>query len=64
MVFVKRALFIILVLLLVISNIFWAYVYYVNMQCRNDALREGSTALAIILANAGALLKESSSKGQ
>ena len=61
---INRFLFIILVLLLVISNIFWAYVYFANMQCRNDALREGSTALAIILAHAGALLKESGSKGQ
>ena len=64
MAFVNRSLFIILVLLLVFSNVFWAYVYFASMQCRNDALREGSTALAIILAHAGALLKESGSKGQ
>lgn len=64
MAFLNRSLFIILVLLLVISNMFWAYVYFACVQCRNDALREGSTALAIILAHVGALLKEAGITGQ
>ena len=61
---ISRFPFIILVLLLVFSNVFWAYVYSTSMQYRNDALREGSTALAIILANTGTLLKEAADKRQ
>jgi hypothetical protein len=55
---IGRFLFIILILLLVFSNVFWAYVYFMSIQCRNDALSEGSTTLAIILAHASALLKD------
>ncbi len=55
---------VILVLLLVISNAFWAYAYFTSIQRRDDALREGSTTLAIILANIGALLKEATTKDQ
>jgi len=56
-VFTNRSLFI-LVLLLVISNIFWACIYFANMRYRDDALREGSNALGVILATANALLEE------
>jgi len=63
MAFTNRPLFI-LVLLLVVSNMFWAYVYFVNMRYRDDALREGSNALGVILATVGALLKEYCDTGQ
>jgi len=38
--------------------------YFMSIQHRNDALKEGSTALAIILANTGTLLKEAADKRQ
>ena len=55
---------IILILLLILSNAFWACTYFMSIQHRNDALKEGSTTLAIILANTGTLLKEAGTKGQ
>ncbi len=64
MTFVNRSLIIILIFLLVFSNVLWAYMYYINMQHKDNALRECSNALAIILAHAGALLREASEKGQ
>ena len=54
----------VLVVLLILSNVFWAYAYFTSIQQRDNALREGTTALAIILAHASTLLKEAGDKGQ
>jgi len=56
MTFTNRPLFI-LVLLLVVSNMFWACIYFTNMWYRDDVLREGSNALGVILAVADAMLE-------
>ncbi len=61
---INRFLIIILVLLLVFSNLFWAYAYFASIQCRYDVLKEGSAVLALILAHAGALLEEAGDKGK
>jgi|GEM_PF-3611168 len=52
----------ILTLLLVVSNAFWSYTYFTSMQSRGDALREGCTALAVILAHASVFLREAGVK--
>ena len=62
MVSVNRLCIAILTLLLVVSNAFWSYTYFTSIQSRDDALREGCTALAVILAHANASLREAGVK--
>ena len=50
--------FTLILLLLVASNVFWAYIYYMDEYRDVGCLRDGATALAIMLGHTGYLLQE------
>jgi len=54
----RTYLLVIILLLLVASNVFWAYIYLSDEVHDNNCLRENTIALAIMLAHASTLLRE------
>ena len=53
----------VLVFLLVVSNIIWAYIYLLDENRDTKCLRVGASALAIMLGHTGHLLKEMGETG-